>query len=39
MKLPCGSRKEDFAIRRGIGLLFEKKKVKLDFDEGNTLKK
>jgi len=27
-----------FAIRRGIGLLFEKKKVKLYFDEVKTIK-
>jgi len=28
-----------FAIRRGIGLSFENKKVKLYFNEGNTIKK
>jgi hypothetical protein len=28
-----------FAIRRGIGLLFENKKIKLYFNEVNTIKK
>lgn len=28
-----------FAIRRGIGLLFENKKMKSYFNEGNTIKK